>query len=212
MSAAKGRLATAAWIALATHALAGAAMLFVLRRGLATNPDLDDRLAFVAGNPFSWRAAWFTWNAAALSILYFFYCFAAAHRIEGEKTALRFAVPVGALAVAFDLTAELIMMFALPAAARAGIEPFLQTDRAAVLLTGFGANTLYTVAAAILALGTRRFYPVWTWGAGAGVGIAGALLSVSVLAGSINGMFWTNAFLVPLLTLWLFGVAIAARR
>jgi hypothetical protein len=214
VNAAKRRLSEAAWIALAVHALAGAAMLLVLRRGLATNPDLADRMAFVAARPSSWLAAWGSWNAAALTILYFFFRFAGTHSGRDAVAArrLRLAVSIGALAVVLDLTAEAIMMFGLPAAAREGVEAFLRTDRDAVLLTGFGANTLYTLAAVIFAWGTRRSYPRWTWTAGLGVGLAGMSLSLSVLAGSVGGMFWANVFLVPLLTAWLLGVALTSGK
>jgi hypothetical protein len=105
----------------------------------------------------------------------------------------------------------MLMMFVLPLAARAGdAARFLLVDRGAVLLTGFLANGLYTSAAAILALSSRRSYPLWTWSAGAAVGVAGTLLSLSALAGSTSGLFWTNAMLVPLLALWQLGVALAS--
>jgi hypothetical protein len=212
-AAAKRRLREAAWISLVVHAAAGAAMLFVLRRGLATNPDLSDRMRFVAESLSSWRLAWASWNLAAFSILYYFARMAGAHADDGPSTArwCRRALVIGIAAVVFDLSAEMLMMFVLPLAARAGdVERFLFVDRAAVLLTGFLANLLYTAGAAILALATRRSYPSWTWGAGAAASVAGALLSVSALTGSITGLFWTNAMLVPLLTLWQFGVALAS--
>ena len=212
-AAARRRLSEAAWISLVVHALAGAAMLFVLRRGLATNPNIADRMGFVAESVRAWRFAWASWNLAALSILYFFRRMAQAHSSDGPMIArwCRRAFIIAIAAVVFDLSAEILMMFVLPVAASASdAESFLFIDRAAVLLTGFLANGLYTSAAVMLALSSRRSYPVWTWGAGAAVGVAGTLLSLSALAGSITGLFWTNAMLVPLLTLWQLGVALAS--
>ena len=212
-AAAQRRLSEAAWISLVVHAVAGAAMLLVLRRGLATNPDLSDRIRFVAESLSSWRLAWATWNLAALSILYFFGRMARVHDSGDPGIArwCRIAFRIAIAAVFFDLSAEMLMMFVLPAAASSrDAAKFLFVDRAAVLLTGFLANGLYTAAAAILALASRRSYPLWTWSAGAAVGVAGTLLSFSALAGSIKGLFWTNAMLVPLLTLWQLGVALAA--
>ena len=212
-AAARRHLSNAAWISLAVHAVAGGAMLFVLRRGLATNPNLSDRMAFVAESISAWRLAWGSWNLAALSIIYFFGRMAQVHASDGPVIArwCRRAFYVALAAVVCDLSAEIVMMFVLPAAARAGdAARFLSIDRAAVLLTGFLANGLYTAAAAILAVASRRSYPLWTWSAGAAVGVAGTLLSLSALAGSVSGLFWTNAVLVPLLTLWQLGVALAS--
>ena len=215
MNAENGRrLSRAAWLALGVHVVAGAAMLLVLRRGLSTNPEIQDRMRFVAENAAAWRGAWATWNLAALSIVYFFLCFARFHA-SGEPVAgrCRAAAWMAAAAVVLDLSAEAVMMFALPVAARAG-DPasFVLLDRRAVLLTGFAANALYTLATVVAAVATRGSYPAWTSSAGALIGVVGALLSLSALAASVAGMFWTNAFLVPLLSVWLLGVALNARR
>lgn len=206
------RLRNAAWLTLAIHAVAGAAMLLILKRGLATNPDLADRMNFVAQTTAPWRAAWLTWNLAAVSILYFFMRMAQAHALETARWC-RAALAIVVIAVIFDLSAEWLMMFSLPALARAhAADAFLRLDRTAVLLTGCIANGLYTLATLILALSTRRSYPTWTWLAGAGVGIVGALLSLSAYFESITGLFLTNAALIPLLNLWLLGVALRAAR
>jgi hypothetical protein len=209
------RLRAAAWITLAIHAVAGAAMLAVLKNGLGTNPDVNDRMRFLVEEITAWRGAWLTWNFAAASILYFFTRMAQAHASDGPRTArwCRIALTIGAIAVLFDLSAEWLMMFALPRFARASaVDSFLLTDRIAVLLTGGIANGLYTLATLILALATRSSYPTWTWLAGVGVGIVGSLLSISAYLNSITGLFLTNAILVPLLNLWLLGVALSAAR
>jgi hypothetical protein len=87
------------------------------------------------------------------------------------------------------------------------VEVFLIVHRLAVLLSGYLANGLYSLSVLILAWATRRAYPVWVWLAGVGTGCAGFMLSVAALKDSAAGMFWTNVLLVPLLLLWLAGVA-----
>lgn len=209
------RLRNAALITLAIHAAAGIAMLFILKRGLATNPDLVDRMNFIAKETLTWRSAWLTWNIAAASIFYFFMRMAQAHALDRAPIAhwCHAALVIGAIAVVFDLSAEWIMMFRLPALAQSrAADAFLRLDRIAVVLTGCIANGLYTLATVIFALSTRRSYPGWTWAAGLGVGVAGTLLSFSAYVNSITGMYLTNAALVPLINLWLLGVALRVAR
>jgi len=200
------RLKHASWIALATHALAGVTMLLVLRHGLETNPDLPARLRFLAEQRAAWTLAWLTWNAAALSILYFCVAFAAAHRSEGNRTALGFAVALCSAAIACDLSAESVLMGLLPelTADRAAFQVW---HRAAILLTGYVANGLYTGAIAALVATTRRVYAPHETAVGVLVAAAGVWLSAAALAGSVSGMFWSNAALLPGLLLWLVAVA-----
>jgi hypothetical protein len=150
-------LARAAWVAVATHAAAGLAMLLVLRHGLETNPDLQSRLRFVAEQRAAWTLAWLVWNVAALSILYFCVVFSAAHS-EGKALApFGFAVCLCSAAVACDLAAESILMGVLPGLTTDG-SAFLVWQRAAVVLTGYVANGLYTVAILTLLWLTRGAY------------------------------------------------------
>lgn len=207
------RLERSAWLSLGVHLAAGLAMAFVLRWGLETNPDLESRLRFLAEHTFAWRAAWGTWNAAALSVLWFFYAFARAKPGGVTRAALR----IGFAAVALDLSAEAIEMWHIPRLAAdalggQGVAAFFAAHRAAVLLTGFGANGLYTLSSVLLVYVSRDDVPRWTRAAGWGVGAAGAALSCAALAGSAAGMFWTNAVLVPCIASWQLGVALAARR
>lgn len=207
------RLERAAWLSLGVHLIAGLAMALVLRWGLETNPDLGMRLRFLTERTWLWRAAWGTWNIAALSIIWFFYAFARALPAGLSRAALR----IGFAAVALDLSAEAIEMWHLPglaadALAGQGVGAFHAAHRAAVLLTGFGANGLYTLASVILVWSSRTAFPRWTKIPGWGVGAAGAALSWAAWTGSTAGMFWTNVFLVPCITAWQLGVALTARR
>lgn len=202
----------AAWIAFFAHLISGLAMLGVLRHGLETNPDLADRLRFLAENRWAWRVSWLCWHVAAFSILWFYRVFARVHRAN------RAPLILGALAVAGDLAAQNVEMWVLPALAARHLgspDPhalglFQSAHRGAVLLTGCLANAFYTLAAGLLAWKARGEYAGWINAAAAGVVAAGAWLSAAACLDSAAGMFWSNVFLVPALLAWLAGVALRA--
>ena len=202
-------------------------MAFILSQGLETNANLEARLGFLADHTSLWIGGWLTWNAAALSILYFYAAFALAHAADGKTSAavLIIAVLLGAIGVAADLAAEAIEMGTLPGLARHALtqtvqsaawmtarSAFLVLDRTAVVLTGYLANGLYTCAALLLIASTRPAYPRWVWMAGLGAGASGLALSGVSLAHSVAGMYWANMALVPCLILWQLGVALTADR
>src|SRR6185369_5019021 len=62
------RGSTIAWLAAATHVVASAAMLFLLREGL---PGFDEahRVAYLEANRSAWIGGWFTWQLAVLSLI-----------------------------------------------------------------------------------------------------------------------------------------------
>ena len=219
------RLRFAAWLAVAVHLLAGVAMATVLRLGLDTTSDLPIRLRFLVESTPLWIGGWLTWNLAALSILYFYLAFAAAHATEKDApiTPLAFAAVLSIVGMAADLAAEAIEMGVLPGLARQALDAmargvdqstaaaaFFAFHRTAVVMTGYLANGLYTLSAIVLAWSTRRSYPQWVWMAGLGVGLSGLALSCASLANSVEGMFWSNVALVPCIVLWQLGVALTA--
>lgn len=204
-------LSRAAWLATATHLAAGLAMLLVLRQGLETNPSLEARGRFIADHTALWTAAWLTWNAAALSILYFCVAFAGAHKTEANQTTLAFAVALCTAGMACDLSAESIEMGMLPGLA-GDTGRFLLWHRSAVLLTGYVANGLYTAAILVLWWITRSAYGRLEVAVGLLLCLAGLALSCAALAGSVSGMFWSNAVLLPSLLVWLAAVARDASR
>jgi hypothetical protein len=208
------QLSRAAWLAFAVHLVAGLAMALILRHGLETNDDLTDRLRFVDGRRLWWTAAWLTWTVAAATILNFYARFSAAHRGRGVSPApLNAAVLLTPVAVVADWAAQAVEMFVLPGLAHAGnVMGFLVWHRAAVVLTGFLANGLYTVSALLLVWTSRRAYPRWIQAAGFGVVAGGAILSAAAWADSAAGMLFANVVLVPCLLAWLAGVAISATR
>ncbi len=218
------RLRFAASLSLAVHLIAGLAMATTLRQGLDTNPDVTSRFTFLADHTFLWVGAWCTWNAAALSLLYFYWSFIKAHEENSNKatkTIFTIAILLTIVGVIFDLSAESIEMFILPSIAKGALvanglsqsvsEIFFTVHRNAALLTGFMANSLYTLGAILLSWSTRNRYPFWVWGAGLCVGISGMALSLTVLENSVGGMFWSNVALVPAIVVWQLGVAIKSK-
>jgi len=111
-----------------------------------------------------------------------------------------------------DLSAEAIETLRLPALAAGGDPgPFLRAHRLAVLLSGFGANGLYTLVVLILATVTRAHYPRAVGATAGVVGVSGIALSVAAWSGSVAGMVWSNDVLVPALLVWWTGIGRDAR-
>lgn len=192
------RLRRAAIVAFLVHLLAGISMALILRRGLDTNPDFQDRLTFLVLHRALWTFGWLTWTAAALAILYFYAVFAAEHRV-------RFAILLTVAAIAPDLSAQAIEIGVLPGLVSR--ELFLAFHRVAVVMSGGVANGLYSTTALILASSTRNAYPSWVWMTGISVGFFGFMLSAAAFADSAGGMFWTNVLLVPAILIWLAAIA-----
>jgi hypothetical protein len=197
------RLSRAAGVALVTHLVAGLAMWLVLRHGLASEPDLDARKAFLCDWKWLWIAGWVPWTLAALAMLRFSRAFREAHELG------RAAQRIVLAAVAIDLTAQYIEAIVIPNLAGTGAPDahlYLLHDRAAVLLTGFAANGLYTLGVLLMAWATRQRYSYWMNLTAAGVVLGGAALSITALVDSAPGMVASNVLLVPALLAWLFGV------
>ena len=108
-----------------------------------------------------------------------------------------------------DLAAQAIEIGVLPNAAP---DLFLALHRVAVMLSGYVANGLYSVTALILVWGARHAYPAWVSIIGLAVGVFGIALSVAALLDSVDGMFWTNVFLVPAILLWLLAIAMTVGK
>src|SRR4051812_2543018 len=175
-------------------------MALILRNGLETNSDFQDRLAFIINHRGLWTAGWLTWTAAATAILYFYIVFSSTHR------AGKLAVILTVAAIAADLSGQVIEVGVLPSITDR-IDLFTAFHRTAVMLSGCIGNGLYSVSALILAWAARAAYPRWVWAAGLMTGCIGLVLSIAVIANSTAGMFWSNVILVPCLLLWLVGVA-----
>lgn len=195
-------------------------MALILSQGLETNTDLVKRCAFIAGNKGLWIGAWLTWNLAAFSFVYVASCFRGAHALNAAvcKSLLNYGLCLACAAIACDLSAEAVEMGLIPQLAEAVVKngeaaalPFLQFHRMVVLLTGFAANALYTSAVVMFALASRKHYASWISLCAFGTALSGIGISVTCLMESVSGMFWTNAFCVPLLVSWMGGIALDAR-
>ena len=196
-------------------------MAAILGRGLETNPDLVSRMRFVVEHRTAWTLAWLSWHAAALSILWYFLCFARAHETEtaSPSTGVHFVVLLTAAGIVPDLIAESIEIGVLPELAANALnsrpsdlseDSYLTIHRIAIVFTGYLANGLYTLATVIATWSTRKVYPTWVWLCGLMVGLFGFALSYSALINSVVGMFWSNVGLVPSILVWQVGVAIHA--
>jgi len=185
-------------------------MAIILSHGLETNAEFNTRLSFMVDHRALWSFGWLTWTAAALSFLYFCDAFAAAHDLH------RFAVLLTAAAVVADITGHTMEIALLPAIAgrvlrsEGSPELFLLLHRIVVLLSGYVANTLYSLSTLFLSWSSRHFYPRRIPAAGLAVAFVGFGLSIAALAGSTAGLLWTNAVLIVLLLLWL-GLLIGVR-
>ena len=92
------------------------------------------------------------------------------------------------------------------------VELLFTMHRTAVLLTGYLANALYTVSAALLIVATRKDYPKLVQAAGWLVVIGGIWLSGAAYIDSTAGMVASNALILPALIGWLGGVAVTSRQ
>jgi hypothetical protein len=199
-------------------------MATVLRYGLETNPAVLDRVEFLQQHRLAWTLGWLTWQAAALSILWYFFCFVRAHQPQSadENPVLKLAVVLAAAGIVPDLIAESLWMAVLPELAKGvsktpaadftQLERFELLHRCAVVLSGYLANGLYTLATIIATWSTRRTYALPITASGMAVGVFGTVLSASALVNSASGMFWSNVGLLPAILIWQVGVALHAGR
>lgn len=233
------RLRNASVFSIVIHSCAALVMLFALREGLDTNTDFAARMRFLVDRRSEWTLAWMVWNAAAFSILYFYFCFVRAHHrwsesLSGEKppqksyariSAMHFALALSTAAVALDLGAESIQMGVLPDIAATYLQQDVQLpaaaavkalfeaiNRTSIMLTGCMANFLYSATATVLIIATRKRYGLITLISGALVSISGTWLSVACILNSVSNMFWTNAVLLPALLLWQLTIALDAQK
>lgn len=171
-----GRLRAAAPLACAaTNAVAFVVLALGLRHGTELVP-LADRIAFVEGHAFAWRAGWVVWMGAAITLLGFYAWWAC--RIPSPHAGT-VALLVASAGACCDLFTESLYVGWLPA----DFEPI---QAAGTFLTGGMANGLYTVAGIILTLATpdlRGGLRLWAWLAWA----CGILLSVFAFGGSAMG-------------------------
>jgi hypothetical protein len=183
--------AGAPWTCVVLNAAAGVAMLFVLRDGTEVAPNIPQRASFIAGHILLWRAGWAVWMMAGISLVAFFAWWGA--WISSHRLAL-VAFLIGVIGLACDLFAESLLIGWLP-------DRIDSVAPLASLLTGGAANGLYSIARALLTLGTPGLRGVLRAVAWA-VWASGFTLTISTITGFVSGMVISTAALMTLLCPW----------
>jgi hypothetical protein len=171
--------------------VAAGALLLVLRPGTEVVSDPASRIAYITNNELLWRAGWVCWIAAALSLLAFYAWWGARLPASGWGIA---ALIIASAGLVFDLTAESLLIAWLP-------KDYTTVAPVASLLTGGPGNGLYTVAGAVLTLGTRGlkgWFATWTWT----IWAAGFGLSAFTFAGNFVGVAVCSGVLFALFCPW----------
>ncbi|HET8772793.1 MAG TPA: hypothetical protein VFP80_03340, partial [Thermoanaerobaculia bacterium] len=189
-----------AWLAAATHVVAAAGMLFLLRRGLPGFPE-EERLAYIASHRAAWLGGWLVWQLAAVSLMGFYGVLAL--RLRGVLSVT--AMACAAAGLSLDIACESRYMGVLPELRG---EAFAALDRELEVLIGYGANGLYTVALVLLAIAGWRVLPklalVLFWP----VAASGFALAVVSLLHDAWLETVTSAILFPLFTLFIVVIAL----
>ena len=186
----------------AFHTAACFALLFA-RAGTEAEPDVQQRIDFVAQSTFLWTACWFLWTAASIGLLAFFVAWALTLREAGASTIwMVIGCCLCAIGLAFDLTSEVMLLVQLPQATSP--ESFhASASRAAFLGAGM-ANGLYCIGGIVMscvswAVGFQRGAKAML---AATVWVVGLGLSVSTFAGHATWMTMTGAALMITFLPW----------
>jgi small multidrug resistance pump len=171
--------------------IAAGALLLLLRPGTEVVHDPASRILYITNHEFLWRAGWVCWIAAALSLLAFYAWWGARLPAWGWGVA---ALSIASVGLVLDLTAESLLIAWLP-------KDYATVAPMASLLTGGPGNGLYTVAGAVLTVGTRGlkgWFATWTWA----IWAAGFGLSAFTFAGNFLGVAICSGLLFALFCPW----------
>ncbi|HUR83058.1 MAG TPA: hypothetical protein VM733_20035 [Thermoanaerobaculia bacterium] len=193
-----------AWLAAATHVVASAAMLLLLRRGLPGFAE-EERLAYIASHRAAWMCGWFLWQLAAVSLIAFYATLAM--RFNGVLSIT--AMCAAAAGISMDIACESRYMAVLP---QLRGDDFARLDRELEVLIGYGANGLYTLALILLVVAGWRVLPKAALALAGPVSASGVALALASLQGSARLEIITSAILFPLFTLWLVVIALWMRK
>jgi hypothetical protein len=193
-----------AWLAAATHLVASAAMLFLLREGL---PGFDQahRIAYLQSHRLEWTGGWIAWQLAVLSLIALY----SALTIRFEGTVALTGLAAGIAGMAIDIATQMRYIAILP---NLRGEAFALLDRELEMLTGYAANGLYTAGFALLVLAGWRFTPVLANVLAIPVTLSGFALSAAALMHDARLELITSAVLFPLFTLWIIVIALWLRK
>jgi hypothetical protein len=193
-----------AWLAAATHTVAAAGMLFLLRRGLPGFPE-EERLAYMATHRAAWIGGWLLWQFAAVSLMAFYGVLAL--RLRGVLSLTAMACATAGLSL--DIASETRYMAVLPELRG---EAFEALDRELEVLIGYGANGLYTVALVLLVAAGWRVLPKAALVLFGPVAASGLALALASLRHDARLETITSAILFPLFTLFIMVIALWLRR
>jgi hypothetical protein len=183
--------AGAPWMCAVLNATAAIAMLFALRGGTEAVSSIPQRATYIAGHTLLWRTGWVVWMMAGISLVAFFTWWGA--WISSRRLAF-VALAVALAGLACDLFAESLLIGWLPNRIDT-VAPL------ASLLTGGAANGFYSVAGALLTLGTRALRG-FLRGFGWAIWGSGFALMIFTISGSVSGMVISTAALMTLLCPW----------
>lgn len=193
-----------AWLAAATHLVAAAGMLFLLRPGLPGFPE-EERLAYIASHRAAWLVGWLIWQLAAISLMGFYVVLA--RRLRGPLAMT--ALAPAAAGLSLDIACESRYMAILPELRG---EAFETLDRELEVLIGYGANGLYTVALVLLVIAGWRVLPKAALALAGPVAASGFALAFASLQHDARLETVTSAVLFPLFTLFVVVIALWLRR
>jgi hypothetical protein len=196
----------APWLCVGFHALGLAAMAFILRPGMLTEPDAFRRATYIATHSIVWAVGWGTWMLSAVSLVAFYAWWGSQLTSPLVATA---AVLLAGLGSVCDLSGESLSVLTLAdRSPPAPVDPMLwdrvgfeSRERAITLLTAGAANLLYTLGGATLMsrtekLPTRVRMAMWgTW-------IVGGAMTLAAIFDHVAGMVAATAVLFPLLIAW----------
>jgi hypothetical protein len=178
---------------------AGLALLVLLRPGLpGPTTTVEARAEYVGANPVAWWLGWLVWHAAALALLAFYAGLAGLWWRWGPIRCGLALLCAGA-ALAVDLAGQALYIGLPP---WLGIAGFGLLETAAIILTGYVANGLYTLAGVLLVWAGAAVLPRGLVALSLPVWAAGAALSATSLAQWSAGQIGSAALLIPLLALW----------
>lgn len=183
-----------AWLAVATHVVASAAMLLLLREGLPPASDAE-RIAFISAHRAAWTIGWLTWQLAVVSLIALYAVLA--KRFGGP-------LPLAALAIAtagaaIDIATNVRYIVILP---RLNGEAFALLDRELEAMTGYAANGLYTLAFVLFAIAGRYELPRLANVLATPIAISGFALAIGAMLHHAPAEIVSSAILFPLFTLW----------
>src|SRR6185436_5230896 len=140
-----------AWLAVATHVVASAAMLLLLREGLPPASGAE-RIAYIAAHRAAWTIGWLTWQLAVVSLIALYAVLA--RRLGGPLPLP--ALAIGTAGAAIDIATNVRYIVILP---RLGGDAFALLDRELEAMTGYAANGLYTLAFVLFVIAGRCVLP-----------------------------------------------------